>query len=145
MADKNPMDSFMDLFKDFGSDLNLPSVEVDSILDHHRKNLQALQDAAQSASAGGQSLMAKQRAALEEALAEISDAVQNAPGAASDPGQAMSGQADLARKSFEMAVRNATEMGDIVRDSGTETFDILRARMEESLSELTGGMLGKKK
>ena len=145
MTEKTPVDSFMNMFKDFGANLNLPTPEVNSILDHHRKNIQALQDAAQVASAGGQSVMAKQREALEEALADISDRVKGGPGGMSEPSKMMTDQAELARKSFEMAVKHATEVQDIARESGTEVFNILRARMEESFAELTGDMFKRAK
>lgn len=144
MSKDNPMNSFLDMFKDFGSNLNLPTPQVDEILDHHRKNIQAFQDAAQAASTGGQNLMAQQRAALEETLSGIAEIVQNAPNAVSDPASMMSDQADFARKSFEATVKNATDMQEIVRESGTETFNILKGRVEESISELTGGVMGKK-
>ena len=144
MTDNNPMNSFLDMFKDFGANLNVPKPQIEEVLDHHRKNLQALQEAAQAASAGGQAMMSKQREALEEALADIAGAVQSAPDNVSDPSKLASDPAELARKSFEMTVKNASEMQEIMRQSGTETFEILRARMEESMSELTGGMLKKK-
>lgn len=145
MADKNPMNSFMDMFKDFGANMNVPTPQIEDVLDHHRKNLQALQDAAQASSAGGQAMIAKQREALEETLAGISDMVQGASGAAAEPGKMLGGGTDLASKSFEMTVKHASEMSEIARESGTETFNILRSRVEEGLSEMTGGMMGKKK
>ena len=52
--------------------------------------------------------------------------------------------ADLAAKSFEMTIKHASEMTEIARDSGTEAINVLRNRVEESLSELTGGLAGKK-
>ena len=63
----------------------------------------------------------------------------------SGSGASMGGGADLATKSFEMTVKHASEMSEIARESGTETFNILKNRVEESLSELTGGMMGGKK
>ncbi|MEL7462818.1 MAG: TIGR01841 family phasin [Pseudomonadota bacterium] len=145
MSDKNPMNAFMDMFKDFGSNMNVPTPQIEDVLDYHRKNLQALQDAAQASSAGGQAMIAKQREALEGALADISDMVQGASEGAKDPSKMMGGGADLATKSFEMTVKHASEMSEIARESGTETFNILKNRVEESLSELTGGMMGSKK
>ncbi|MEM6439828.1 MAG: TIGR01841 family phasin [Pseudomonadota bacterium] len=140
--DKTPFDAFLSSFKSFGANLDLPGPQVDQMLDYHRKNLQALQEAAQAASAGGQSLMAKQREALEESLARIAEMVQSVPSAASDPGAGFGDQSDLARQSFEMALKNAGEMQQIATESGSEVFNILRARMEESLSELTAGLSG---
>ena len=66
MADNNQMNAFMDMFKDFGKNLNIPGPDVNDLVDHHRKNIQAMQDAASAASAGGQEVMNMQRAQLEE-------------------------------------------------------------------------------
>ena len=145
MADSNPMNTFMDMFKDFGANMNVPTPKIEDVLDHHRKNLQALQDAAQASSAGGQAMIAKQREALEETLSGIASMVEGASGGATDPTKAMGGATDLASKSFEMTVKHASEMSSIARESGTETFNILKNRVEESLSEMTGGMMGGKK
>lgn len=137
MADqtKNP---FLDLFTKFGQDMNLPKPEIGNILDHHRKNLQALQEAAAIQSRGAQSMMDRQRAALEEALAEISEMVQEATKGGVDPANLMSRQAEFARKSFETTVKNATAMGEIMRESGTDSLDVLKARVEAALAELQG-------
>ena len=137
MADqtKNP---FLDLFTKFGQDMNLPKPEIGNILDHHRKNLQALQEAAAIQSRGAQSMMDRQRAALEEALAEISEMVQEATKGGADPADFMSRQAEFARKSFETTVKNATAMGEIMRESGTDSLDVLKSRVEAALAELQG-------
>ena len=50
MADNPQLTAFVDMFKDFGSNLNLPGPQVNDLVDHHRKNIQALQDAASAAS-----------------------------------------------------------------------------------------------
>jgi phasin family protein len=47
---------------------------------------------------------------------------------------------EFARKSFEAAVKNAGEISDIVRKSGTEAVDILRERVEEAVKEVRSGM-----
>lgn len=140
MADKNA--SFLDMFKDFGKDLNLPGPQIDEIVEYHRKNIQALQDAAQASTAGAQALMAKQRAALEEALADITDMVQSAN--PTDPGKSMEKGTEFAKKSFETTIKNATEMSEIVRDSGAQSFEILKTRAEESIGELRKSFGGKK-
>lgn len=140
MADDNQMNAFMDMFKDFGKNLNIPGPDVNDLVDHHRKNIQALQDAASAASAGGQEVMNKQRAQLEEALKDIAEMVQGAMSGGVDPSKMMADQAEFAKKSFETTVKNATEVGEVVKGSSEETFNILRARMEESISELSSGM-----
>lgn len=136
MADKSS-NAFFDLFTKFGNDLKLPTPEIGDILDHHRKNLQALQEAAAIQSAGAQSMMDRQRAALEEALAEITDMVQDAT-KGGDAASMMQRQADFARKSFETTVKNATAMSEIFRDSGAQSLEVLKTRVEAALAEMQG-------
>jgi len=48
--------SWLEMLKKFGSDLNLPKVDVDKLIEMHRKNLDALEQSAQVASAGAKSI-----------------------------------------------------------------------------------------
>ncbi len=64
-----------DMFQKFGENLKLPTPEVESVVNYHKKNIQAMQDAMQVASSGAQGMMAKQREQLEEGLAEITELV----------------------------------------------------------------------
>ena len=63
MAKKPESDSFIDMFASFGRDLHMPTMDVDRILDHHRKNLEALEKAARSASTGASDSFSTQREA----------------------------------------------------------------------------------
>lgn len=141
MADTSQPNPFMDMFTQFGRDLKLPSVDVDTILDHHRKNLDALQRSASAAASGAQSLMSKQREILQETMREITEMAQSyrAPG---DPREMMSKQADFARRSFEAAVKNAGEVAEIVKKSGDESVDILRERIRATMDDLGRGKDG---
>ncbi|MIL09650.1 phasin family protein [Salmonella enterica subsp. enterica] len=128
-------DSFMDIFSQFGKNLNMPNVDVEAILAHHRKNLEALQRAATAGASGAQSVMEKQREALQEGLQEIQEMAQSfrAPGG---PQELLTKQAEFARKSFETAVKNTGEVADIMRRHGSESVDILRERIREAMDEV---------
>ena len=77
MAKKPETDSILDMFSKFGSDMKLPKVDVETILGHHRKNLEALEKSAKAAVTGASSLVAKQREVLQETLREITDMAQS--------------------------------------------------------------------
>jgi phasin family protein len=128
-------ESFIDMFARFGQDLRMPNFDVDRIMEHHRKNLEALEKAAEATAAGASSLLSRQREALQQGLREFSDMVENyqAPGS---PQEAMAKQADFARRSFEAAVKNAGEVAEIMRKSGSESTDILRRRLREAMDEI---------
>jgi phasin family protein len=135
MANKPESDSVIDMFAKLGRDLKLPSMDIERVLEHHRRNLEALQKSASATASGASSVMTKQREVLQETLREISDMAQNyqVPG---NPQEIMTRQADFARKTFEAAVKNAGEVAEIMRKSGTESVDILRKRIQESMEEI---------
>lgn len=139
MAKKPENDTFIDMFKAFGQDLKMPQVDVDKIIEHHRKNLETLEKTTKAATSGASSLLAKQREMLQETLREVTDMAQSyrTPG---NPQEMMARQADFARRSFETAVKNASEMAEVVRQSSTETIEILRARIKEAMDEVRDGV-----
>ncbi len=139
MNDKSPTGSMFDMFQKFGENLKLPTPEVESVVNYHKKNIQAMQDAMQVASSGAQGMMAKQREQLEEGLAEITELVQGMSGKGS-PTELMSDQLEFAKKSFEKTIKNTTELGEIARDSSTESFNILQKRVQDSIQEIRSGM-----
>ena len=138
MADKKDSNPFMDMFENFGSNLNIPGPDLSQLMDTHRKNLEALQQAAQVGSQASQELMSKQRAALESALADIADAVHEAQASGADPTAMMSSQMEMAKRSFDTTVKNATEMSQVVQQGSADAFNVLKDRVMESIEEITG-------
>ncbi|MDX8450266.1 MULTISPECIES: phasin family protein [Mesorhizobium] len=138
MARQPESDSFLDMFSRFGRDLKLPKVDVQAILDHHRKNLEALEKSARASAAGASSVLSRQHEMVQEALGEITRMAQNyqAPG---NPQELMTKQVEFARKSFETTLKNAGEVADLVRKSGTESVEILRDRIKDAMAEIRAG------
>lgn len=138
MAKQPETESFMDMFTRFGRELKMPKVDVDAILDHHRKNFEALEKSARATAAGASSVLSRQREMLEETLHEIAGMARDYK-PSGNPREFVDKQADLARKSFETAVRNASEVAEMVKKSGTESVDILRARIKDAMEEIRAG------
>ncbi|WP_376704156.1 TIGR01841 family phasin [Mesorhizobium sp. ISC25] len=138
MAKRPESESFIDMFSKFGRDLKLPNVDVEAILAHNRKNLEALEKSARASAAGASALLSRQREMLQDTLREITDMAQNyrAPG---NPQEMMEKQAAFARRSFETALKNAGEMAELARASGTESIEILRSRIKEAMEEIRAG------
>ena len=141
MANDGMKNPFMDMFKDFGKSMSIPGPDVNDIVDYHRKNLQALQAATQIGSSSAQALMAKQREALEQTLADIAETVQGAT-AGADPSQMMSSPMELAKKTLDATLQNTSEMAEIVKQGNMETFEVLKERVMESVEELSGKKSG---
>lgn len=138
MAKKAQPDSFMDMFSAFGQDLKMPQVDIETVLEHHRKNLEALQKSVSASASGATTLMARQRDMLEEQLHEIARMAQSyQPGPNAQ--EAMERHGEFVRKSFETAVKNASEVAQIVQKSGAESIEILRQRIRDSMDEVRNG------
>lgn len=138
MTKKPEQVSFMDMFSKLGQDLKMPGVDVDALLGHHRKNLEALEKSAKATASGASEVMARQREALQDTLREVTEMAQNFKVGA-QPQDMVAKQVDFARKSFEAAVKNASDIGEILRKSGTETVDILRQRIKDAMEEIREG------
>lgn len=138
MAKKPESETLIDMFARLGQDLKMPSMDIERVIEHHRKNLEALEKATRSATSGATSLFARQREMLEETLREITDMAQGlrSPGS---PQDMMAKQAEFARRSFETAVKNASEIGEVMRKSSGETIEILRERIREAMEEMREG------
>jgi phasin family protein len=135
MAKKTDSNPFTEMFEKFGQDLKLPNVDVQKMLDSQRKNLEALQKSAAASAAGASALIERQRANIEQALAEVAKVAESYRTGGS-PQEFMSKQADLARKSFDSALKNVEEAAEIVRKAGDEAIEVLRKRIRESAEEI---------
>ncbi|UCI05058.1 phasin family protein [Mesorhizobium sp. B1-1-8] len=138
MARQTDSDTFLEMFSRFGRDLKVPNVDMQAILDHHRKNLEALEKSVRASAAGATSVLSRQHEMLQEALREATQMAQNyqAPG---NPQDLMTKQAEFARKSFETTLKNASEVADMVRRSNTESIEILRDRIRDAMAEIRAG------
>lgn len=137
MADKsNPM---FDMFQKFGENLKLPMPEIEKVVDYHRKNIEAMQESMMAASSGAKEVMEKQREQLEAGLADVTQHVEKLT-SSKDPAKMMSDNMEFARKSFETTIKNATEIGEITRDSSTKSFEVMRKRMQESVDDIRDSM-----
>lgn len=138
MAEKSESESIIDMFAQLGRELQLPNVEIEQIIDHHRKNLEAFEKSARAASTGASSILEKQRQILENTLREVSEMAESYRSAGS-PQEIATRQSEFARRSFESTVKNASEMAELVKKSSDQSLDILRRRLRDSLQELQGG------
>ncbi|TPN88585.1 phasin family protein [Mesorhizobium sp. CU2] len=138
MAKQPESDHFLDMFSRFGRDLKLPNVDVQAFLDHHRKNLEALEKSARASAAGASAVMSKQSEVIQQAMREITQMAHNYQAPAS-PQDFLTRQAEFARRSFETAVKTTSEVADLARKSGTESIEILRDRIRDAMAEIRAG------
>jgi phasin family protein len=135
MAKKPESNSIIDMFARLGREMKLPDVDIERAIEHHRRNLEALEKSARAAGEGASKLATRQREMLEEALEDVRRMAQNAK-MPSDARGLVDQQAEFMRQGFETAVRNTGEMADLFARSGTEALDILRERLKEGMAEV---------
>jgi len=131
MTDSN---SYLDMFRKFGSDLGLQKLDVEKLLEAQKKNLDALGRNAKVAAQGAQSVAQKQREVLEAGLREATSlAREYKPLGKVQENLAL--QTEFARNVFDIAVKGAQDSTATARQSTTEAVKIIQDRMKESFEE----------
>ncbi|OKO67636.1 TIGR01841 family phasin [Bradyrhizobium sp. NAS96.2] len=126
--------SYIDMLRKFGSDLGLPKLNVDELLQAQKKNLEALGKSAKVAAEGAQSVAQKQREVLEAGLREASTlAREYKPLGKIHENLAL--QTEFARKMFDIAVKGAQDSASTARQSTSDAVKIIQDRMKESFEE----------
>ena len=127
--------NFMDMFKNLGDQLKIPSFDMNRIMEHHQKNLEAMTKSWQAMATGAGELASKQRAILEEAVKDVTAMVQEyKPGGS--PQEIMAKQTEFAKKAMEAAITNTRDIAELVQKSSTDAFKIVQDRMKESYDEI---------
>jgi phasin family protein len=134
------VDRMMELFKnnEFTKQLaamKLPEFDSDALMKTQQKNMEALVKANQAAAAGYQELFKKQMSIYEETMAEAQRQMKSFDSTKLDADSAKA-QADLAKAAFEKAIANMQVLAETAQKANSEAFEIVSARMQESLNEL---------
>src|SRR5712675_131860 len=131
--------SYIEMLRKFGSDLGLPKLDVDKLIEAQKKNIDALSESARVAAQGAQSVAQKQREVLEAGLREITTLARGYQplGKIQDN---LAVQTEFANKVFEIAVKGAQESTTTARQSTGEAVKIIQERLKESFEELRGSI-----
>jgi phasin family protein len=127
--------ALLDMFRKLGEDMKVPAVDMDKIVEHHRKNLEALAASGKAAAEGAGAIAAKQKEIVETAVKEIQAAAENfkLPGSAQEM---MAAQSEFAKRAMEAAVRNTRDMAELMQKSNAEAVRVIQDRMKESFEEI---------
>lgn len=133
MAD--PAQNFTDMFKKFGEQLKVPTFDMTKIMQQHQKNLDAMTKSWQTMAAGAGEVAAKQREIFEAAMKDMAEMAQSyKPGGS--PEEAIAKQTEFAKKAMEAGIANTRDIAELVQKSSTEAFKIVQDRMKESYEEI---------
>jgi phasin family protein len=126
---------FIDMLRKFGDNLQVPKVDLDQMLEAHRKNVEALTQSASAVAEGAQAMAQKQREVVEAGLREASALAQELK---AHGDQNLSRQTEFAKKVFDIAVRGAQDTAQLTSMSTGDAVRILQDRMREGLDEIRG-------
>lgn len=112
----------------------VPGVDMQSLADTQRKNVEALMQANQQAYEGMQAMAARQAELMRAAAAAMQGAMQQMAG--KDPSTLATTQAELARQTFEKALADMRELAEIMTKSQSRAYETLSKRFLEHVEEL---------
>jgi phasin family protein len=130
--------SYVEMLRKFGNDLRLPRVDVDKLIEAHKKNIDALSQSATVAAQGAKSVAEKQREVFEAGLQEATKLARGFQplGKVQDN---LALQTEFAKKVFEIALKGAQDSATAARQSSGEAAKIIQDRLKESFNELQSG------
>lgn len=114
---------------------DLSGVDLSSVLETQRRNVEALTQANQRAFETAQAMLDRQMEMLKEAMAEAVGALSDLS-AAKSPTKAATKQGQLLKQLMEGALANLREMTDFVTKANADALKTIRKRVEESMKEI---------
>jgi phasin family protein len=122
-------------FSKYLAQMRVPGVDAEALMSAQKKNMDALVEANKAAAAGYQDLFKRQMAIFEETMTEAQQSMKAFDAVKVDPDKAKA-QADLAKAAFEKALGNMQALAESAQKANAEAYEIVAARIKESLAEL---------
>ena len=137
---KNPFTDFD--FSKFAGEFKFPMVNVESIVESNRKTFAAFTTASTSTVEALKTIAQRQgdmiRAAFEDFSKHGSDVL-----AAATVEEKTAKQIDFAKKSYDVALANAREIGELYTKGQTEAFGVINERIAELTDEVKAAIAKK--
>ncbi|MBV8191075.1 MAG: TIGR01841 family phasin [Alphaproteobacteria bacterium] len=131
--------NFTDMFMRLGEQLRVPQFDMNKIMEHQQKNLEAMSKSWQAMASGASEIATRQRAIFEQAVQDVTAMVQDyKPGGT--PQDMVAKQSEFAKKAMEAAIANTRDIAELVQKSTGEAFRIVQDRMKESYEEIKASL-----
>ncbi len=115
--------------------LKVPGMDAEALLAAQQKNMDALVQANKAAASGYQDLFKKQMQIFEETMAEAKEQLKSFDATKLDADKAKA-SAELAKTAFEKALANMQALAEGAQKANSDAYEIVSARIKESLTEL---------
>ena len=109
----------------------LPSVDIDALIDWQRRDMEALTEANRQTSEGLKAPVEHRNEILRESLAEWQAAVKDATSA-----EAITKRADAAKQGVQKAIANFRELSEMEAQAPNNAWKIVQDRMQENMATL---------
>jgi phasin family protein len=127
--------SYLDILSKFGAELGLPTVDVDRLLEAHKKNIEALANSASVISEGARSVAEKNQEIFEAGLHELAAIARDYRPLAAETDLAEK-RVEFAKKVFDAIAKNARDVNDIANQSTKEASRIFQDRLKASIDDI---------
>ena len=109
----------------------LPSLDIDALVDWQRRDMEALTEANRQASEGLKALVERRNEILRETLVEWQAAVKETTSA-----EAISKRAEATKQGIEKAVANFRELSEMEAQARNNAWKVVQDRMQENMANL---------
>ncbi|WP_421990644.1 phasin family protein [Roseococcus sp.] len=129
-----------EIMKMFGS-MKMPNVpDFQAFAEAQKRNLDALTTANKLAMEGAQAVAKRNMEIVQQAMGEMSQAVQSLATADGSPQDKAAKQAEMMKAAYERAVANMQEIAELIQKSNGEAVGVLNRRFGEAVEEVKGLM-----
>ena len=128
----NAMGEFQRMF----AEMKMPAMpDMEALMAAHRRNLETLSAANRVALEGAQAVARRNMEIMQQTMAELTEGMRQF-NTGEPPQDRAVRQADMLKGSYERAVANMQEIGDLIQRSNGEALELLNKRFVEAVDEV---------
>jgi phasin family protein len=124
-------------------DYQVPGVDWQELMASQQKNVEALTKANQVLFEGAQAVIQREVEIMQKAMQEFAEASRDLMQEGDPQAQAQK-RLELAKASFEAALRNMRELAELAGQSNREALELINKRAMESFDEIRGALSTKR-
>ena len=109
----------------------LPGIDIDALVEWQRKDLEALAEANRQAYEGLRALAQRRGEILQASFAQWQEALKHTVGS-----EALSRNAEAAKRSVEQAIDHFRELADMEMQARSNTWKVIQDRLQENIAKL---------
>ena len=123
-------------FSKLFADMKLPAMpDMEAFVTASRRNMETLTAANKVALEGAQAVARRHMEIVQQNMAELTEAMR-AMSSVEAPQAKAAKQAELLKQTYERAVGNMKEIGDLITQSNAEAVKLLNTRFAEAMDEV---------